>query len=95
MITLENGPACNDAGRRTFLSSFPLARPIKAVLRWLALVRNRSMVESLREFDDQRLADIGLTRRDVEFALDAPLSQDPSWHLIRARQNPLKGTRHR
>lgn len=53
--------------------------------------RGRKLVMNMRDFDDAQLADIGLTRSDVETALDLPLSADPSHHLVRARQDPLRG----
>ena len=56
--------------------------------------RSRRAVMNMREFDDAQLADIGLKRGDIQAALDLPLAMDPSYHLIQARQNPLRGIRH-
>lgn len=54
-----------------------LAR-VKAVIK--ALV-NRHSVRALYHFDERMLKDIGLTRQDVDAALDAPVIEDPSAHL--------------
>ncbi len=51
----------------------------KAVRSW----RNRRSVARLSEFDDHLLADLGLTRGDVEAALSQPFSHDPSVELQR------------
>lgn len=48
---------------------------VKAVLHGL---RNRKAMMPLNELDDHRLADLGLTRRDVDIALhDSSLMEDP------------------
>jgi uncharacterized protein YjiS (DUF1127 family) len=64
---------------------------LAVVKRW----RNRRMVVNMLDFDDAQLADIGLSRRDVETALRMPVNLDPTLHLIQARQNPLRGFRRR
>ena len=48
----------------------------------------------MRDFDDAQLADIGLSRYDVETALRNP-GLDPTVHLIHVRKNPLRGVRYR
>lgn len=62
---------------------------VKAVLRGL---RNRKAMMPLNELDDHRLADLGLTRRDVDFALHASgLMDDPFMRLPRqARQRGFR-----
>lgn len=47
--------------------------------------RHRREVAQLLHADDRMLADIGLTRLDVEGALSAPVSYDPSQLLLRSR----------
>lgn len=42
------------------------------------VVRNRRHMKDLRDLDDLLLADIGLTREDVERASRAPLFSDPT-----------------
>lgn len=94
MSICEEAPASAIAGRGTLLSKFNAS----ALLGWSVAAfgtwRNRRTVANMRDFDDAQLADIGLSRRDVETALSAPISVDPTLHLIRARENPLKGVRH-
>lgn len=45
--------------------------------------RNRRAVGRLSELDDHVLADVGLTRGDVDAALSRPLIHDPSIELAR------------
>jgi uncharacterized protein YjiS (DUF1127 family) len=45
--------------------------------------KNRRAVETLTDFDDHMLADIGLTRDDVHRALDLPFAHDPGLELQR------------
>ncbi len=55
---------------------------------------NRRKLASLSEFDDHMLADIGLSRDDVQMALDLPFAQDPSVELQRrALRNRGRGWR--
>jgi uncharacterized protein YjiS (DUF1127 family) len=44
----------------------------------LKAVANRNSVRTLAELDDRMLADIGLTRGDVDGALAAPWHRDPT-----------------
>ncbi|MGV3551090.1 hypothetical protein [Rhizobium sp.] len=75
------------------MSNFRLAALIERVSALLLARRHRRMVVNMRDFDDAQLADIGLSRRDVDIALSMP-SLDPTHHLIVARLNPLRGIRH-
>jgi uncharacterized protein YjiS (DUF1127 family) len=59
---------------RAVLSGF-LANQVKQVFRTL---KNRRDAAMLAEFDDRMLADIGLTRSDVNDAHSVPLWQDPT-----------------
>ncbi len=54
--------------------------------RFLRNWRNRRQVVVLSELDDHVLADIGLTRGDVEAALSQPFSQDASLQLQQVAQ---------
>lgn len=47
---------------------------------WRAL-QNRVAARRLQQFDERMLADIGLTRADVEGAFSAPFWEDPSLQL--------------
>lgn len=58
--------------------------------------QHRRQVLALVEADDRMLADIGLTRSDLNGALSAPSTEDPSYYLSRARQERLRHrARHR
>lgn len=94
MSICEEAPASALAGRGSYLSKFGATALIERTASLFTSWRNRRLVVSMRDFDDAQLADIGLTRRDVESALKMPML-DPTQHLISARQNPLKGVRHR
>ena len=93
MSIYEEAPASALAGRGSYLSKFGTVALLERAASLFASWRNRRLVVSMRDFDDAQLADIGLTRGDVESALRMP-SLDPTQHLISARRNPLKGVRH-
>jgi uncharacterized protein YjiS (DUF1127 family) len=93
MSICEEAPASAIAGRGSFVSNFRPATLLERVGNLISSWRNRRLVVSMRDFDDAQLADIGLTRGDVESALKMP-SLDPTQHLIVARRNPLRGARH-
>ena len=93
MSICEDAPASAAAGRGILLSKFGVAALLEGAASLFATWRNRRLVVSMRDFDDAQLADIGLSRHDVEKALRNP-GLDPTVHLIQARQNPLKGIRH-
>jgi len=46
--------------------------------RFVRIRRNRHATLHLLDFDDERLADIGLTRADVHVALFDPRTSDPT-----------------
>lgn len=94
MSICEEAPASAAAGRGSFLSKFSATALLDSVGVLVSTWRNRRLVVSMRDFDDAQLADIGLSRHDVETALKHP-GLDPTVHLIHARQNPLRGVRHR
>ena len=94
MSICEDAPASAIAGRGNLLSKFNAATLLSWSVAALGAWRNRRTVANMRDFDDAQLADIGLSRGDVEIALMAPISTDPTLHLIAARENPLKGVRH-
>ena len=93
MSMLEHVPGSAAAGRGYLWSKFGPARLLNRALSLFGAFRSRAAITSLRDLDDTQLADIGLTRNDVERALDTPLTMDPSQHLLRAQQNPLRGLR--
>jgi uncharacterized protein YjiS (DUF1127 family) len=46
--------------------------------------KHRSDLALLRDFDDHQLADIGITREDLSWALTLPFSHDPT-HALEER----------
>lgn len=68
-----------------------MRRTLEGVIGLVRLVRNRNALLAMREFDDAQLADIGLRRNDIERALHMPQGRDPFVHLVRVRQDPLRG----
>ncbi len=66
-------------------------RILTQLARMWRVWQNRRQVSNLLGADDHMLADIGLTRADVEGALEVPLPYDPSLHLVRARQERRSG----
>lgn len=75
-------PALAPAGKAdTRLFAFAVAK-VKAVMRGL---RNRRALMAISELDELHLIDIGLSRRDVDHALeDASILQDPFTLLPRS-----------
>ncbi len=54
----------------------------------------RRQLKTLSEFDDHLLADIGVTKDDVRWALDLPFAYDPGVELQRrALRNRVRGWR--
>jgi uncharacterized protein YjiS (DUF1127 family) len=54
--------------------------------------KHRRQVATLVEFDEHMLSDIGLTRTDVQEALDLPFSHDPGRELqYRALRHQARG----
>jgi uncharacterized protein YjiS (DUF1127 family) len=56
----------------------------RIVLNWW----NRRALRRLRGLDDYLLADIGITRDDLEEVLRMPLTLDPSWECVRRSRAP-------
>jgi uncharacterized protein YjiS (DUF1127 family) len=48
----------------------------------VSAIRHRRDVEVLARFDDRMLADIGLTRSDLRYALSEPFWRDPGHVLV-------------
>ena len=94
MSIYQDAPASAAAGKGGFVPKFSLAMVAGPIGQLFSIWRNRRVVANMRDFDDAQLADIGLTRDDVERALGTP-GIDPMLQLMSARQNPLRGLRHR
>lgn len=70
---------------------FALAR----IKRLVSAIRHRRDVEVLAGFDDRMLADIGLTRTDLHYALSEPFWRDPGHVLVLRAGERRSAPRHR
>jgi uncharacterized protein YjiS (DUF1127 family) len=69
---------------------------LKRLVMLFRSFRNRREVMNLEDFTDQQLADIGLTRQDLDLSLASPWYDDPSIRLAeRARRGRLVPFDHR
>ena len=57
------------------------ARVVNAAVNFLRAWKNRRAFYRLGEMSDAELADIGLTRSDLNVAVDLPFGADPTAHL--------------
>ncbi|MGH6922199.1 MAG: DUF1127 domain-containing protein [Propylenella sp.] len=71
------------ASRSGFAAAGFVPAALQFAERTVRAWRNRRSVVRLTELDDHLLADLGLTRRDVNAALSQPLFRDPSAELRR------------
>jgi uncharacterized protein YjiS (DUF1127 family) len=74
-LTFAHFPGARIAAAASAALTGLLALHVKQVFRAL---KNRREANLLAEFDDRMLADIGLTRNDVQDAHSVPLWQDPT-----------------
>ena len=54
---------------------------VNAIVKFLRAWKNRRAFYRLGEMSDAELADIGLTRADLNVAIDLPFGSDPTTHL--------------
>lgn len=80
----------NQIAIRTATLSGVGAAVLQSLTRLWTAWQHRRQVLALVEADDRMLADIGLTRSDLNGALASPASDDPSYYLSRARQERLR-----
>jgi uncharacterized protein YjiS (DUF1127 family) len=75
--------ACDHATETTFAATRPAfaARVVNTVVNFLRAWKNRRAFYQLGEMSDAELADIGLTRADLNVAVDLPFGSDPTAHL--------------
>jgi uncharacterized protein YjiS (DUF1127 family) len=59
--------------------TFAFATLRRIVLNWW----KRRTLRKLRDLDDYLLADIGITRDELEEVLRMPLTLDPTWEFLR------------
>lgn len=57
------------------------ARLLAGFTKLIRSYRHRRQVSALLAWDDRGLDDIGVTRGDVQLALDLPATEDPSFRL--------------
>lgn len=62
-------------------SGFPAGRIADAFVAFLRAWKHRREVYRLGEMSDSELADIGLTRSDLNVVVGLPLGNDPTTHL--------------
>lgn len=56
-------------------------RVINTVSNWLRALKHRRAFYRLGDMSDAQLADIGLTRADLNVVVDLPFGSDPTSHL--------------
>lgn len=78
MTTLDHGRLSTAQGA---FAARITAAVVNAVSTWLRAMRNRRAVYRLGELSDWELADIGLTRADLNVVWRAPLGIDPTEEL--------------
>ena len=69
---------------KSLSGTFAFANLRRIVLNWW----KRRSLRKLRDLDDYLLADIGITRDDLEEVLRMPLTLDPSWECVRRSRAP-------
>ena len=70
-------------------------RVVDAVMNFLRAWKNRREVYRLGEMSDTELADIGLTRSDLNVVVDLPFGRDPTARLgtlAAARQREIEAS---
>ncbi|MBA5778352.1 DUF1127 domain-containing protein [Stappia sp. F7233] len=75
------------------LSTSAFAAMGRAIANAWKAQRNRREIRQLLEFDDHMLADIGLSRSDVVFAVLSDRFDDPSGRLVRTRNEARDAAR--
>lgn len=74
---LISGPIFNMAGKIVLTGK----KAVRIAYNW----RERQRLELLMRFDDARLDDLGVSRRDLQHVLALPLTRNPSCELERRR----------
>jgi uncharacterized protein YjiS (DUF1127 family) len=91
MATMNVLPTMHDAARGPLARS--AARLVNVVANILRAWKNRREFYRLGEMSDAELADIGLTRLDLNVVVDLPFTRDPTAHLglvAAARQREIE-----
>jgi len=64
-----------------------------SVIRFARTIKHRAEVRQLADFDDHMLEDIGLTRGEVDGALDQSIFDNPSVLLVRSFEHRQRSRR--
>mgnify|MGYP002622254493 CR=1 FL=1 len=80
MTALDHPTHAIGAGTRTVAAVARLTEAVRMLVRSL---KNRREVNYLSRLSDHQLADIGLTRTDLEVAMHSPFKVDPTARLSR------------
>ena len=88
MTTFEHATQTSIAATRTAIAS----RAVNAVINFLRAWKNRRAFYRLGEMSDAELADIGLTRSDLNVVVDLPFGSDPTTHLGSMAQARIRRT---
>lgn len=92
MTTRDTIAARAESGIKIFLQNWTVL-PLRGLVQIYRTYKNRRTIASMRDFDDQQLADIGLNRRDIESALERAFRDNPYAPLIQAREKSARGVR--
>jgi uncharacterized protein YjiS (DUF1127 family) len=92
MTTRDTIAASAESGIKIFLQNWTVL-PLRGLVQKYLAYKNRRVIASMRDFDDAQLADIGLSRRDIDSALERAFRDNPYAPLIQAREKTIRGMR--
>ncbi|MDH6264907.1 uncharacterized protein YjiS (DUF1127 family) [Rhizobium sp. SG_E_25_P2] len=92
MTTRDTIAGSAESGIKIFLQNWTVL-PLRGLVKTYRAYKNRRTIASMRDFDDAQLADIGLSRRDIDKALDLAFRDNPYASLIQARERTARGLR--
>lgn len=92
MTTRDTIAASAESGIKIFLQNWTVL-PLRGLVQIYRTYKNRRVIASMRDFDDQQLADIGLSRKDIDSALDRAFRDNPYAPLVQARDRTVRGMR--
>ncbi|WP_170976322.1 DUF1127 domain-containing protein [Rhizobium sp. FKL33] len=92
MATRDRYAASAESGIKIFLQNWTVL-PLRGLAQKYLAYKNRRVIASMRDFDDAQLADIGLSRRDIDSALERAFRDNPYAPLIQAREKTIRGMR--
>jgi uncharacterized protein YjiS (DUF1127 family) len=92
MTARDTLAASAESGIKIFLQNWTVL-PLRGLVQIYRTYKNRRVIASMRDFDDQQLADIGLSHKDIDSALERAFRDNPYAPLIRAREKTVRGMR--